>query len=114
MRENTSWELFWNVWASVTGYSVAICSIIYLVFGILSTRQRIPEDARWASLPLLYAAWGAIFSFLGVSVIAAAIGTAYVALHETMTIIELSVYVSSFVITFLYFGSGDIPVLYAM
>ena len=107
-------DVFASVWYNVTGYSVAVCSCIYALFGFLSIRRRVFEDIRWLSIPLLYALWGAVFSFISVGVIAVGIGTAYIALQEVMSNVELAVYVASYTITFIYFSSGDIPVLYAM
>ena len=112
--EDVSADVFWSVWYNITGYSVAVCSCIYCLFGFLSVRRRVFEDVRWLSIPVLYALFGAVFSFMSVGVIAVAIGTAYLALQEVMSNVELAVYVASYTITFIYFSSGDIPVLYAM
>ena len=105
---------FWSVWFQVTGYSVAVCSIIYLLAGFLYIKRRIREDVRWIIVPVVYTIWGAFFSFLSAGTIAVAIGTSYIALNGAMTSVELSVYVGSLTLTFMYFSSGHIPILYTI
>ncbi|KNH06329.1 hypothetical protein XU18_2834 [Perkinsela sp. CCAP 1560/4] len=112
-REHVLWT-FGVIWLRVTSYSVAVCSFIYLLAGFLYIRRRVREDARWITVPLIYAIWGALFSFLSAGTIAVAIGTAYIALHEAMTQVELWVYVGSLSITFMYFSTGHIPILYTI
>jgi len=112
--QQASSEGFASVWYRVTGYSVAVCSVIYFAFGLLSIRRRFFENVRWIGIPILYAIYGAMFSFMTISVIAVAIGTAYNSLGEAMSDVELAIYVSSYTITFVYFSSGAISVLYAM
>eukprot|EP00759_Apiculatamorpha_spiralis_P011366 PhF_6_TR18825/c0_g1_i1/m.27403 len=99
-------DVITEVWYNITVYSVGVCSAIYCIFGFVSIRRRFTEDIRWLFVPVLYAIWGAVFSFLSIAIIAGAIGTAYIALQERMSTVELAVYVTSYVLTFLYFSSG--------
>eukprot|EP00760_Papus_ankaliazontas_P020312 PhM_4_TR18335/c0_g1_i1/m.1693 len=103
----SSWSTFSDVWFNITIFSIAVCGCIYCAFGFLSIRRRVFEDVRFLFVPVLYGLFGIAGSFVSVAVIATAIGTAYVSQEETMSTVELIVYVSSYVITFLYYSSGS-------